>query len=313
MDGIYNYVNGSRLVPLLAVDPVIRCPLGPMVASEHLQVLEDSKTDTYSPPPSGNGSLKKSLSVDSFVHFGRDPPTAVGSSLNSASPNSPINVSASNLTASASKREQESRCEGRGRGSSFSTFRDHVHLSVDPDLERSDPLSSSVHSHHRTSSKAQDQSKPPVRGGELSLPSRTPVLSATSSMSSIMSVPITPTSSGDITRQQSLSSLQSFPGRLSSLPTESTGRVRSGSLGLIGSSSRRMLINTNVGIAYSFPLSLTHDVQVPPTASIVTLLVVGSAGCGKSTVIRKGLRGHGISEPTLMSVASIGGASKQCA
>lgn len=48
-------------------------------------------------------------------------------------------------------------------------------------------------------------------------------------------------------------------------------------------------------------------------ASIVTLLVVGSAGCGKSTVIRKGLRGHNISEATLMSAASIGGTSKHCA
>jgi len=237
-----NYVNGSRL---LAVTLVIRRLLGPM-APEYPQVLEDSKTDTYSPSSSGNGSLKKSLSVDSFVHFGRDPHSTAGSSLNGTSTHSLINPSASH-----SRREQESRYEGRGRGSSFSSSRDHVLHGVDSDLERIRLLSGSVDSHHRTSSNAQDQSKPPVRAGELGLPSRTPVLSATSSMSSIMSIPITPTNFGDIPRQQSLTSLQSFPGRLSSLPTDNNGRVRSGSLGLIGSSSRRILINTNVGIAYS--------------------------------------------------------------
>ena len=231
-----------------------------MVAPEHPQVLEDSRVDTHSPPPSGNGSLKKSRSVDSFVHFGHDPHSAAGSSLNYASTNPSINPSSSNFTASASRREQESQWEGRGRGSSFSSSRDHVHHGVDPDLKRSDQLSNSVQSHHRTALKAKDQSTPPVPGGELPLPSRTPV-SATSSMSSIMSVPITPTSCADIPRQQSLTSLQSFPGRLSSLPTDNTGRVRSGSLGLIGSSSRRILINTNVGIAYSF--SHYHSLTAP--------------------------------------------------
>lgn len=44
----------------------------------------------------------------------------------------------------------------------------------------------------------------------------------------------------------------------------------------------------------------------------VTIVVIGAKGCGKSLVIRKGLRGHELSEPSSFSGSSTQGASLNC-
>lgn len=43
--------------------------------------------------------------------------------------------------------------------------------------------------------------------------------------------------------------------------------------------------------------------QPPPPAQII-IAVIGALGCGKSTVIRKGLKAYGLSEPTVATISA---------
>ncbi|KAF8078601.1 ras guanine nucleotide exchange factor domain-containing protein [Lyophyllum atratum] len=237
-------------------------------------------------------SLRKSLSVDSFVKFGRNVhPDSRSTRLNTGSTlDTPKDLVFGASPALTTERDQF--LFGRQRGSSISSVRDGDESVADSDVERSDPLNSPVERYRHASLK--DQSRPYIRGGELPLPSRTPTLSSTSSMSSMISTATSSSTIEDVPRQQSLSSLQSYPGR--STPTAAPGRIRSGSLGTYTNPGRHMLIDTQLSSGSSLS---------PP----VTLIVVGTAGCGKSVAIRKGLRGHGLSEPTSVPVLSMQGTS----
>ncbi|RDB28973.1 Ras guanine nucleotide exchange factor P [Hypsizygus marmoreus] len=255
---------------------------------------------TSSLAPLQTQNLRKSISVDSFVQFGRDVYTSSGPRPNRGNTGSALDPPR-NLVFGVSttlQAEREQFRSGRNRGSSVSSTRDGDESVVDSDVERSDPLNSPVDRYRHTSLKTQDQSRPFVRGGELPLPSRTPTLSSTSSMSSILSASTSSSTLEDVPRQLSLSSLSSFPGRRAPLPTNSAGRIRSGSLGMYTSPARRILVDTQIS---------NPDIL----SSTVTLVVVGTPGCGKSVVIEKGLRGHGLSEPTSVPVLSMQGTSTQ--
>ncbi|GLB36172.1 putative guanine nucleotide exchange factor for Ras-like small GTPases [Lyophyllum shimeji] len=238
--------------------------------------------------------LRKSISVDSFAKFGRDvhPHIAPHSTRVDTSPtlDTPRNLVFS--APAALTTESDRLLFGRHRGSSIGSVQDGGDSAADSDVERSDPLSSSVERYRHSSLK--DQSRPHIRGGELPLPSRTPTLSSTSSMSSMITTSTSSSTMEDVPRQQSLSSIHSYSGR--PIPIAPTGRIRSGSLGTYTNPARHALCETRQSVG---------SLSGPP----VTLIVVGTAGCGKSVAIRKGLRGHGLSEPTSVPVLSMQGTS----
>ncbi|KIY71610.1 ras GEF [Cylindrobasidium torrendii FP15055 ss-10] len=101
--------------------------------------------------------------------------------------------------------------------------------------------------------------------------------SVTTSTASLHDTPPPPI----VPRMQSSSSLQSMARRTAPPPT---ARSRSGSLGVLPPSSSRRVTAMTIQ-------QLDHPLTM-------TLVVVGTPGCGKSTVIRKGLKGFQLSEPT---------------
>lgn len=228
-------------------------------------------------------SLRKSISVDSFVHYGRDH-TAITTRPNRGHTGSSLDPPKGFPFDVTKKLDRDRRLLGRNRGASISTVGDDPEF----DIERSDAFNSPTDGFKRVPLKGQDKGKTFVTGGDLPLPSRTPTLSTTSSMSSIMTTSPSSSTQEGVPRMQSASSLQSMPRR--GIPVASSaGRTRSGSLGVYTpSSNRRMVINT----AMPPPEIITQS------HSAVTLVVVGVAGCGKSMVIRKGLRGYGLSDPS---------------
>nr|GAT44206.1 Ras guanyl-nucleotide exchange factor [Mycena chlorophos] len=176
-------------------------------------------------------AMRKSMSVDSFANYPREPAVRPNRGLTSSGGEAPrISRNAAPLN-------------GRKRGASVSS----VDPSGDSDLER----------------EALPNSKP-IRGGDLPLPPRT-TLSSASSIASIMSA--STASSAEAIR-----------------PTVLTSRARSGSLG-IPPSARFANINTRLSELRT------------PSQDTLTLLVVGAPQCGKSVVIRKGLKDYGLSEP----------------
>ncbi|KAF9044714.1 ras GEF [Hymenopellis radicata] len=249
--------------------------------------LDNPPSTSLLPPPS---SLKKSISVDSFVQYGRDH-IPIATRPNRGHTSSALEAPKGLLFDPTHKIDRERRITiGRSRGASVSSAGDDRAVSVvgESDVERSDILNTPIDAYNRISLKGQDKGKSFVSGGELPLPSRTPTLSTTSSMSSIMTASTSSSTQEGVPRMQSASSLHSMARR--SLPASSAaGRSRSGSLGMYptsNSSSRRMMINTSLS-----GTSIDHHLAI-------TLVVVGVAGCGKSMVIRKGLKGYGLSDPS---------------
>ncbi|KAJ8084022.1 hypothetical protein PM082_002789 [Marasmius tenuissimus] len=238
-------------------------------------------TSLLSPQSTG---LRKSVSVDSFVHFPREIHSNVATRPNRGNTGSALEPPRGLISGLRKGFDNHLAASARGRGGSVSSVKDGYQSSVagDSDVERSDMLIGSTDRFKRSSLKGQDSSKSFIRGGELPLPSRTPTLSTTSSMSSIISA------STSSSTQEGRASIQSTPSlqSLQSLrPNPSlSGRTRSGSLGVYTPSlGRRMQINTHVN----------ND-----QGQAVTLVVVGTAGCGKSVAIRKGLKNYDLSEPS---------------
>ncbi len=210
-------------------------------------VLDNPPSTSLLPPPS---SLKKSISVDSFVQYGRDHiPTVTRP--NRGHTSSALEAPKGLLFDSTHKIDRERRITiSRSRGASVSSAGDDRVVSVvgESDVERSDILNTPIDAYNRISLKGQDKGKSFVSGGELPLPARTPTLSTTSSMSSIMTASTSSSTQEGVPRMQSASSLHSIARR--SMPASSAaGRSRSGSLGMYptsNSSSRRMMINTSL-------------------------------------------------------------------
>lgn len=247
-------------------------------------------------------SLRKSISVDSFVNYGRE----ASSSSTTTRPNrvhteSAMHPPKSLIFSTGLKPEREQRAPtGRTRGSSISVVADEYDPTLS-DTERYGPLNTVSEGVRRTSLK--DQRKPVIRGGELPLPSRSLTLSTTSSISSIS------TTHEDSPHVNTHISSSSQPRRGTTLSLDAippSGRIRSGSLGGIQSNPRHILINTQVpavGPDTSYDHSAIVLIRTPQHSifskhSPVTLTVVGTTGCGKSAVIRRGLKGHTLFEPT---------------
>ncbi|KAF9459923.1 ras guanine nucleotide exchange factor domain-containing protein [Collybia nuda] len=238
---------------------------------------------SLSPRPSM--ALRKSMSVDSIIphnrevhslsqHPTRSPPSSLPKGHGSRDTSLPQSEGLYNIYM------------GRHRGYSIGSTRDsnaNDSYIVDSDIERSEPLTGSIDRYRHISLKGHDQLRPPIKGGELPLPSRTPILSSTSSINSMNSSSTSSSTLESAPRKYSLISLQSTPEQGSISLSTVSGRIRSGSLGMYGNSGKRMLLNTQ------------FDVSGPA----VTIVVIGVKGCGKSVIIRKGLRGHELSEPSL--------------
>ncbi|KAJ6604672.1 ras guanine nucleotide exchange factor domain-containing protein [Mycena vulgaris] len=243
-----------------------------------LSVADHDAFDVTAPPmsPDPDGlrpqSVRKSVSVDSFAPHIRDAAPRPNRGHTASALEAPQNLIIFNRPP---VRERVPMYSGRKRGASVSSsLRDEYDPSGDSDVERSDSFA------ERYAVGGMDNVKP-IRGGELPLPPRTTTLSATSSMSSIMSASTSSsTEEGIHVRQPIRASMPPAPSR--------TGRTRSGSLGVYASHPpKRMLINTHLS-----------DLGIPTRDTPLTLLVVGAAGCGKSVVIRKGLKDYGLSEPS---------------
>ena len=192
-----------------------------------------SRMPIRSPTPSP--SLRKSISVDSFAQYNQKSPVLSGPRPNRGHTGSalepPRNI-VYGVSSSLQKEREEQIQATRNQGVNDNSTKDGKGSSLhDSDVERSDTLGSPVERYRHTSPKPQDHAKPVLRGGELPLPSRTPTLSTTSSLSSVVSDLTTNSSTlDDALRSLSSTSLQ-LP-RQGSMPVAAPGRARSGSLGV---------------------------------------------------------------------------------
>src|ERR1700722_19813749 len=202
--------------------------------------------------------LRKSLSVDSLVQYARDDPFKVGPRPNRVYTNPSGMAPPSGLVfdpPSRMKRDYEPfRQSTRFRGASVTSMGEDYDQSCvgDSDVERSDPLNRRGEAGRRISLKAQDMGRSFVKAGELPLPSRTPTLSSTSSMSSASG---TSTSSlGHVPHPQSTLSMQSITRRATNPFVSITpGRTRSGSLGVyVTHSGKPTFVNTQAPIVSAF-------------------------------------------------------------
>ncbi|CAA7265781.1 unnamed protein product [Cyclocybe aegerita] len=254
--------------------------------------VEDSDDTTrlvhYSLAPPQN--LRKSISVDSFAQYGRDGSRSIRGYPNSPSeqPQAPLHAT----QAESQVRPDRQPWVGRNRGESLSSVhRDHGPSPLDSDVDRYDPLNlPALERFRRASLKNQDTSKPSIRGGDLPLPARSHNLSVTPSLATNST-----TSSPTISNSPSTSAFPPSARRITGYSAANPGRTRSGSLGYNPpNSSKRMVINPHVSIPRRSSV----------TSSDIVLVVIGTTGCGKSTVIRKGLSGYGLSDSLIISDAA---------
>jgi hypothetical protein len=218
-------------------------------------------------------SLRKSISVDSFVHYGRETSSTVVTRPNRGHTGSALEPP----TGLVGLRRDLNHVNqsGRSRGDSISSIKSSLSEDLDPD--HSDDYNSPT---DRYRLKNQDQSRLFVSGGELPLPSRTPTLSTASSQSSILSSTTSSSTQEAVPALRSVSSLQASRPSVSVDP----GRARSGSLGVYTTpNTRRVQINTQIASEQN---------------QAITIAVVGTAGCGKSVAIRKGLKNYNLSDPS---------------
>ena len=216
--------------------------------------IENSDLRATSPTPLG---LRKSVSVDSFVQYGRDsvPQAAPRPSRGHTSPGYPISpVHVSDATTRLRQENEIIQRSLRLRNS----IADSGQLVIgDSDVERSEPLLLLGDRARRMSSRAIDRHKTLIRGGELPLPSRTPTLSTVSTISSVSGVSL---GARELPphRLQSASSMQSMSRRsINTALSNPTGRARSGSLGVyVTQSGKPILVNTRVTTVSAFGLVL---------------------------------------------------------
>lgn len=185
-------------------------------------------------------SLRKSISVDSFAHYGRD-----GSRLardhGAQSPESPRAFHFTPVLGPPPP--EKSPWTGRHRGESLSAVHKETQPAVplDSDIDRYDPQNLvNVDRFRRSSLKTPESPKALIRGGDLPLPSRAPNLILTSSLSSMTNTSAASSSWDSKDTPTSASSAQAPPKRTSHYTMAPSGRQRSGSLGVhIGGSSRK--------------------------------------------------------------------------
>ncbi|TFK30463.1 ras GEF [Coprinopsis marcescibilis] len=220
--------------------------------------------------------LRKSVSVDSFVNT-----TSVRSTRPQPEPEPSRTRGYS--AAIPPRTDKAYPWTSRSRGASVSSGHDDYDSPTyaDSDVERFDPQVPTDRYRH-ASIKTQDSHRPVIRGGELPLPSRSQGLSATSSMNSVLTASTSSSQREAHPALRSVSSLQAST-RAQQASKLETGRTRSGSLGVYTSSHpKRMTINTHI--------------ETPKSGHSMTLAVIGTATCGKSYVISKGLINYSLSE-----------------
>lgn len=215
---------------------------------------ETSKLPLSSLSPLQN--LRKSISVDSFVQYGRE-----GSrSYSNQSPKHLKNGLYDTDTGTDGNTHPEmepwsGRHHGENSGSS-SVPRDHDSPSpLDFDVDRSDSLSDANSSERfrRISLKTQEPSISFVRGGHLPLPSR-----ARNNSASMAPTVAIPWERGALPTVSSMSSLQSPSPRGSTYETSPAGRMRSGSLGYNPpQSSKRAIVNPHIPLPVKSPSFVT--------------------------------------------------------
>ncbi|KZT02739.1 uncharacterized protein LAESUDRAFT_400607 [Laetiporus sulphureus 93-53] len=266
------------------------------MASQPLRYSSYASQDTFlSPPPDSNGvsaeenqlattshslspnsTLRKSISVDSFVGSKPPPQASRATRGNTMSSNlaypreARLRLSQSGQagdpmpsTSRMPTKERERRgapppfipSQSRGTSSGATTdARDHSYFLDESDMERSEDLSRRA----RKSKTASNQAIPPP--GELGLPSR-------------------------------LQTMSSFPNINANHPPAPIIPARSSSL------SHKMAKQKS-------PMSLDTHIPPPPQSPQISIAVIGAAGCGKSTVIRKGLKAYKLSESTTSSFSA---------
>ncbi|KZT74642.1 ras GEF [Daedalea quercina L-15889] len=230
-----------------------------------------------SPTFSQSSSLRKSLSVDSFVKARQQgipqstraargntlssnlaPPPETRQRVHTQSVSVPVDSAASSSRVPLREREKPAipplPTPSRSRGTSVSTNaddREGTKFFDESDLERSEDLSRRT----RKSKTMSRQLMPPP--GELGLPSR-------------------------------LQSVNTSPSISASHPPAPIMPVRSSSL------SHKLAKQKQ---------AMSVDTRIPPQHPQITIAVMGSAGCGKSTAIQKGLKVYGLSDPVVATIS----------
>ncbi|KAF9229307.1 hypothetical protein BS17DRAFT_14815 [Gyrodon lividus] len=207
-------------------------------------VISSSSSSTDYPPQQ---SIRKSISVDSFVGYEREnssrspgPRPARGNTL-SAGDSSRTRISELSVDSRRRREPETVPPYARSRGASVSTTSDGHDSSVEQGFESESwkPLKRSGDKSRRGSVKGKEQARPSRRPGDLKLPSRNlpPAVPVNYTPNQFTQPPLP---RDDNRRLHSTTSLQSFP-RHSSLTDVISGRVRSGSLGLQANPSTRTL------------------------------------------------------------------------
>lgn len=234
--------------------PLVPPPSAPIpISSEHLNLPDYSKSPTSSyssfstavtspsqgdpespssptssssrfPPPQ---SLRKSISVDSFVHYSKESHNPVTTRPNRG--NTVVDPPRSRVYEVSPTLRKE---------------REMMHQqNKDAPADADRPGSLSSESADGTRRKGLEQSRSFVPAGELPLPTRTPTLSTASSASHVS----TSSSSTQDTGPTTLTSTSSLPQVDQRTASFSNGRARSGSLGVYTSPpGRRIIINTQL-------------------------------------------------------------------
>lgn len=250
--------------------PTPRSPAGSFVSRESYSTaissspeLENIPTAKPTPTPSlSPQSLRKSISVDSFVHYGRDSLSTVVTRPNRGHTGSALEAPSGLVGLQGLRRDlNHVNQSGRSRGDSIGSVKSSQ--AGDSDAEPSDAYNIPTDRYRHDSLKA-DQPRSFVSGGELPLPSRTPTLSTTSSMSSIMSTTTSSSTQEAEPGLRSASSLHAAP-----RPSVAQGRTRSGSLGVYTQNTRRIHINTQLSTVstcfYFFCLTLSCTAGPQPS------------------------------------------------
>lgn len=236
--------SGHPFLTLSAIPP-LDLALNGSATTVEVEPSDDSNGESYSTAPDKTDvqsrmppapSLRKSISVDSFAQYNQKSPVLSGPRPNRGHTGSAIEPPRNivyGVSSSLQKEREEQIQATRNQGVNDNSTKDVMDSALhDSDVERSDTLGSPVERYRHTSPKPQDHAKPVLRGGELPLPSRTPTLSTTSSLSSVLSDLTTNSSTlEDTARSLSSTSLQ-LPRRGTLPAVTAPGRSRSGSLGV---------------------------------------------------------------------------------
>lgn len=295
-DSVHSHHSSSSVTPHHATSPTLSSPIA-------------TRPSTHHPPQQ---TLRKSVSVDSFIGYEREnSSTSSTSRPPRATAHTPADSSGTRRTEFSVDSARRHPAETiplyvRTRGVSTSTRSDGHDSPVEQNFESESwqPLKKVGDKSRRGSVKGKEQARQSRRPGDLKLPARNqlPPVSA-----NILSNQLTqPALSDDPRRLHSTTSLQSFP-RHSSLTDVISGRVRSGSLGLhVNSGGRGFLADTVQPMVRSQLLrwitKSTETMQSFPKE--ISIAVVGTPGCGKSTFVSEDARAYGVEDFTALFAMS---------